>query len=93
VAIDRLGFSVEDRDRSKGLFYIRYRDPTQEAADKKGFFGRIFDSKPDESVLVYQVQVVEQAGSSQVRVLNQKGEPTNDRNARQLMSVLFDQVK
>ncbi|MEK9811904.1 MAG: outer membrane protein assembly factor BamC [Bordetella sp.] len=93
VAIDRLGFSVEDRDRSKGLFYIRYRDPTQEAADNKGFFGRIFAAKPDESVLVYQIQVVEQSGSSQVRVLTQKGEPTNDRNARQLLSVLFDQVK
>jgi uncharacterized lipoprotein len=42
---------------------------------------------------VYQIQVVEQSGSSQVRVLTQKGEPTNDRNARQLLSVLFDQVK
>ena len=93
VAIDRLGFSVEDRDRSKGLFYIRYRDPTQEAADQKGFFGRIFSSKPDDSVLLYQVQVVEQSGASRVSVLNQKGEPSNDRNARQLLSVLFDQVK
>ncbi|HST00916.1 MAG TPA: outer membrane protein assembly factor BamC, partial [Usitatibacter sp.] len=27
LALDRVGFTVEDRDRSKGLFYVRYVDP------------------------------------------------------------------
>ena len=27
LALDRVGFTVEDRDRSKGLFFVRYVDP------------------------------------------------------------------
>ncbi|MBL8523934.1 MAG: outer membrane protein assembly factor BamC, partial [Betaproteobacteria bacterium] len=31
LALDRVGFTVEDRDRSKGLFFVRYIDPDAEA--------------------------------------------------------------
>jgi outer membrane protein assembly factor BamC len=27
LALDRVGFTVEDRDRTKGLYYVRYVDP------------------------------------------------------------------
>ena len=30
LALDRVGFTVEDRDRSKGLFYVRYIDPERD---------------------------------------------------------------
>ena len=31
LALDNIGFTVEDRDRSKGLFFVRYIDPDAEA--------------------------------------------------------------
>src|SRR3569833_3009484 len=45
LALDRVGFTVEDRDRSQGVYYVRYVDQDQDAQAKaanKGFFSRLF---------------------------------------------------
>ncbi len=31
LALDRVGFTVEDRDRSQGVYFVRYVDPAEEA--------------------------------------------------------------
>lgn len=36
LALDRTGFTVEDRDRSKGLFFVRYIDPEADAKSGGG---------------------------------------------------------
>lgn len=96
VAIDRLGFTVEDRDRTKGLFFVRYRDPTVEKQeDKGGFFSKMFSSsKPNESAEQYRVLV---AGNGQngarVLIQDKTGKPTNDTNAQRMLAVLFEQLK
>ena len=43
LALDRTGFTVEDRDRAQGTYFVRYVEPN---ADKKepGFFGKLFGS-------------------------------------------------
>ena len=47
LALDRTGFTVEDRDRSKGVYFVRYVDmPKQES---KGFFANLFSSSPKAS--------------------------------------------
>ena len=61
LALDRVGFTVEDRDRQKGIYFVRYADPESEMAKKdneKGLFSRLFGSsdpkvKPEQ----YRVQV------------------------------------
>ena len=46
VAIDSAGFSVEDRDRSAGEFFIRYLDSdTGEKIEQQNIIGRIFGSR------------------------------------------------
>lgn len=35
LALDRVGFTVEDRDRSRGLYYVRYIDPLKDSNAKK----------------------------------------------------------
>ncbi len=35
VALDRTGFTVEDRDRSKGVYYVRYVAPNPDTQEKK----------------------------------------------------------
>ena len=44
LALDRVGFTVEDRDRTQGLYFVRYVDQGQDAQNKgeKGFFSRLF---------------------------------------------------
>ncbi len=36
LALDRVGFTVEDRDRQKGLYFVRYADPEAEMAEQEG---------------------------------------------------------
>lgn len=96
VAIDRLGFTVEDRDRNKGLFFVRYRDPTvEQQQEKPGFFSRLFSSsKPSDAVDQYRI-LVAVSGQDVIRVsvLDKAGKPVNDTNAQRMLSVLFDQLK
>ncbi|MFM1880950.1 MAG: hypothetical protein RLZZ344_1184 [Pseudomonadota bacterium] len=96
VAIDRLGFTVEDRDRSKGVFFVRYRDPTVDTKEKQtGFFGRIFSGTgpTGESAAQYQVEVRSAGEKSTVRVLSEQGAVVNDANAKQMLDVLFEQLR
>lgn len=96
VAIDRLGFTVEDRDRNKGLFFVRYRDPTvDQQQGKPGIFSKLFSTaKPSESAEQYRI-LVAASGQESVRlsVLDKNGKPVNDTNAQRMLSVLFDQLK
>lgn len=97
VAIDRLGFTVEDRDRAKGLFFVRYRDPTVDpsADSKQGFFSKLFSSsKISESAEQYRVRVLSNGESaSRVSVLDKNGKDVNDTNAQRMLNVIFEQLK
>ena len=60
VALDRVGFAVEDRDMSSGTYYVRY-DPGSEGAQKKeGFFSKMafWRGKDLDPVKKYQVKLV-----------------------------------
>jgi outer membrane protein assembly factor BamC len=96
VAIDRLGFTVEDRDRAKGVFFVRYRDPTiLQEGEKKGFFSRMFSASPSaESAEQYRVQVLAKGvNAASVSVLDKTGKPANDANAQRMLNVLFEQLR
>lgn len=48
LALDRAGFTVEDRDRAQGVYFVRYveqeQDAKAKAASEKGFLSRLFSS-------------------------------------------------
>lgn len=96
VAIDRLGFTVEDRDRAKGLFFVRYRDPTVEQdAEKQGFFSKMFGRKQvSESAEQYRVQVASGTDNiTRISILDKTGKEVNDTNAQRMLNVIFEQLK
>lgn len=70
LALDRASFTVEDRNRAQGIYFVRYV-PQDDNQDKPGFFGRLLGRSTDKnaSTLQYQVQVEEQGGKSQIQVL------------------------
>jgi hypothetical protein len=39
LALDRAGFTVEDRDRTQGIYFVRY---INDATETKGFFSKLF---------------------------------------------------
>jgi outer membrane protein assembly factor BamC len=92
VSLDRTGFTVEDRDRSQGVYFVRYVAPGTDK-DKDGFFSKIFGSKAATPPLKYRIVVRSLAGASTVSVLNAVGAPETSVNAQSILRVLADDLK
>ena len=95
LALDRTGFTVEDRDRSQGLYYVRYVAPK---ADKKepGFLGKLLSFGSSEKAvapLKYRIVVRSQGEATTVSVLNAAGAPETSANAENIVRVLADDLK
>ena len=94
VALDRTGFTVEDRDRSKGLYFVRYVPMDPDTKEKKqGFFGKLFGSKDEAKPAKFQIAVRSQDSKSHVTVLNEAGQPLNDVNAQRIVRVIADDLR
>ncbi len=95
LALDRVGFTVEDRDRARGLYFVRYVDQGDDAKSKSdGFFSRLFSSKSDKKDAVrYQIVVKGAEDRSRISVQNDKGAAVADANAVRILSLLNEQLK
>lgn len=100
LALDRVGFTVEDRDRSKGLYFVRYIDQAKDAQNRpgseKGFFARLFSSDDNDEASTaqrYRVMVKAAGEGSQVSVLNNAGQPATSSTADRILGLLNDQLK
>jgi outer membrane protein assembly factor BamC len=77
VALDRSGFTVEDRDRSAGVYFVRYV-AAGTTAQTTGFLGRLFGSNKDtpSTLTKYQINLTSSADNqSTLRVLTASGQP------------------
>nr|WP_205964593.1 outer membrane protein assembly factor BamC [Ramlibacter agri] len=92
LALDRTGFTVEDRDRSQGTYFVRYVPPN---ADKKdpGFFGKLFSSSKTEQPLKYRIALKTEGEKTTVSVLNASGAPETSANAQRIVQVIADDLK
>ncbi|MGE0332967.1 MAG: outer membrane protein assembly factor BamC [Ramlibacter sp.] len=93
LTLDRTGFTVEDRDRSQGTYFVRYVEPNP---DKKepGFFGKLFGpSTPTAAPLKFRISVKSQGESTTVSVLNAAGAPETSANAQRIVNVIADDLK
>ena len=97
LALDRVGFTVEDRNRQQGLYFVRYADPEAEMAKKdgeKGFFAKLFSSS-DTKVKAeqYRVAVKDEKDNSMVQVLDKDGARDNSQTAHRILALLHEQLK
>lgn len=97
LALDRSGFTVEDRDRAQGLYYVRYVDPRFAGKETPNFLSRLFSfgkKKDDESQLArYRVSVKGEADKSTVSILDAKGAPENGAVGKRIIGLLVDDLK
>jgi len=97
LVLDRVGFTVEDRDRSKGFYFVRYVDPEADAVNKKNdsFLAKLmfWRDAPDPKTEQYRVFVKDRSDSSEVQVLNKEGGPDTSDTARRILSLLQQQLK
>ena len=95
LALDRVGFTVVDRDRSKGTYFVRYADPDTDGAKKeKGFFDKLQFWKSDvEKVEQYRITVADATPRSLVTVQDPNGAPDKSATGEKILSLLRDQLK
>jgi outer membrane protein assembly factor BamC len=97
LALDRVGFTVEDRDRSKGVYFVRYIDPQidNRTAENKGFLSRFkFWGGGDKSKTEqYRVLVKDLGERAEVNVLNKDGQREQSATANRILTLLHDQLK
>ncbi|CAJ92346.1 Outer membrane beta-barrel protein assembly factor BamC [Cupriavidus necator] len=92
LSLDRVNFTVEDRDRGQGLYYVRYVDP-RTVADSRGFFSKLF-TKPEDSKTAkkYRVSLKGTGSGTLVTVLNDAGQPENGEIGKRILSLIDEQL-
>ena len=94
LALDRGGFTVEDRDRSAGLYFVRYIDPKLAGKEEPNFFQKLFSSDKDAlRPQRYRVLVKAAGAKSLVSVQNSSGAADDSAVARQIIGRLTDELR
>ena len=96
LALDRVGFTVEDRDRSKGLFFVRYVDPESDSQNKKdGMLSKLAFWKPSTPApqTRYRVYVKDEGAMTTVQVLSNEGGIDQSETSRKILGLLYEQLK
>ena len=94
LALDRSNFTVEDRNRSEGVYFVRYIN-TKDVGDSKGFFSNLFSSKDDSKLQAKKYQVIVKStgeNSTNIYVQDANGKPENTPAGFQLLTLLTDQL-
>jgi outer membrane protein assembly factor BamC len=96
LALDRVGFTVEDRDRSKGTYFVRYVDAdAKDHENSDGFWSKLAfwrDSGPKKDEQ-YRISVAEAPKGSEVKVLDGKGSQSTSPTAGRILALLQQELK
>ncbi|MGO4378614.1 outer membrane protein assembly factor BamC [Pseudoduganella sp. RAF19] len=94
LALDRAGFTVEDRDRVQGVYFVRY---VADAAETKGFFSRLFSwgsSDKDKDAQRYRISVrADSTNTTQVSVWTNDNKPDTSPTGDKILTLLYEQLK
>jgi outer membrane protein assembly factor BamC len=97
LALDRGAFTVEDRDRTKGIYFVRYLDPEYEAKAKseQGFFSKMFSSEKPIQAPQFRVVLASGQGGNQtvVTVQNAEGKAERSPTGDRILTLLSDQLR
>lgn len=97
LALDRSGFTVEDRDRAGGLYFVRYVDPRKAATNAEpGFFAKLFNfgkSGDSAAPVRYRIAVKGEGERTNVTVQNSQGAPEASEVGQRIVALLVDDLK
>lgn len=92
-SLDRHGFTLEDRDRRAGLFFLRYADPDKAGKEEPGFFARLFGKTDGPSTAKLRVLVKSEGNRSVVTVQNAQGQQQTDDIAKRILGLLQQDLR
>ncbi len=95
LALDRVGFTVEDRDRSNGLYFVRYINPEADNKNSKSWLSKLKfwgndEAKKNER---YRILLKEGASGTDVSVLDKDGRRESSDTAKRILTLLYEQLK
>ena len=95
LALDRIGFTVEDRNRSRGLYFVRYVDPDQDLGEEDGFLSRLafWRKEPSPQTAEYLVNLIGGEEVTQVIVLDKEGERSVSETADRILNLLLEELE
>ena len=96
IALDRSGFTVEDRDRSQGLYFVRYIDASTASKEDPSFFSKLLNFGRDKATVPparYRVNVKAEADRSVVAVQNDQGAPEAGEAGKRIVNLLLEELK
>lgn len=95
LALDRVGFAVEDRNRSQGVYYVRYNDPAA-GSEEGGWLSGLAFWKGDKDIdkqSRYQVQLVSEEQGTRAIVNDEQGQRNNSDTALRILTLMQEQIK
>jgi outer membrane protein assembly factor BamC len=97
VALDRVGFAVEDRDRSSGIYFVRYSELSGVDEEEQGFFSKLAFWRSDEKSLdkdsQYQVVLSETDQGTRVVIRDKDGATTDVQSAGRILTMIHEQIR
>ena len=106
LVLDRIGFTVEDRDRSKGIYFVRYVDPNRDVSvikkkedNNEHWISKLAfwqDSPGDIAASKpdqYRVQVNGAGAGSEVHILDKDGVTEKSETTNRILNLLYEQLK
>jgi outer membrane protein assembly factor BamC len=95
LALDRGGFTIEDRDRIKGLYFVRYIDPEYEATVKanQGWWARLTSSDPKLTAQQFRIALAVDADHTRVMVQTQDGTGDAGATGERILNQINEQLR
>ena len=95
LALDRVGFAVEDRDRSSGIYYVRYNDPMAVAEEDEGWLSKLkfWGGSAAEEDERFQILVSSRTSSTEVVVLDEQGQRLKTETAGRILNLIHEQIQ
>ncbi|WP_292995423.1 outer membrane protein assembly factor BamC [Nitrosomonas sp.] len=101
LALDRIGFTVEDRNRVEGIYFVRYLSPDKDSkkkGDDEGILSGIMfwrsGNKDDEKAAKYRIQIHSTGtNTSKVTLLNDDETAVNSATTSRILKLLHEQLK
>ncbi|MEM5325378.1 outer membrane protein assembly factor BamC [Paraburkholderia sp. JHI2823] len=93
IALDRANFTVDDRDRTKGIYYVRYVDPKDLSSDEQGFWNQVFHGRKEKVAKQYKLNVrAVTDNQTRVAIVDDNGQIDSSRPAQEIMSLVVDEL-
>jgi outer membrane protein assembly factor BamC len=94
IALDRGGFTVEDRDRAGGLYYVRWVDPKNVGKEEPGWWAKLLgDSSNPQAALRYRVALKASGDKTTVAIQSSSGVPETGDNAQRIVALLIKELR